>query len=175
MDADSRQFYLMEVNTRVQVEHPVTELVTGIDIVKTQIRVAAGEKLGFSQKDVKRNGHAIELRINAEDPARNFAPSPGVISMFDPPGGLGVRMDTHCYSGYRVPPNYDSMIAKLIVHKANRTEAIDTLKRALAEFRVEPIKTTIPLHAMLMNNGNFIRSEVDIHFVERLLEQKTPG
>jgi acetyl-CoA carboxylase, biotin carboxylase subunit len=175
MDADSRQFYLMEVNTRVQVEHPVTELVTGIDIVKTQIRVAAGEKLGFSQKDVKRSGHAIELRINAEDPARNFAPSPGVISMFDPPGGPGVRMDTHCYTGYRVPPNYDSMIAKLIVHKADRTEAINTLKRALAEFRVEPIKTTIPLHAMLMNNGNFLRSEVDIHFVERLLEQKTPG
>ena len=175
MDAHSRQFYLMEVNTRVQVEHPVTELITGIDIVKTQIRVAAGEKLGFSQKDVTRSGHAIEVRINAEDPARNFAPSPGLIAQFDPPGGLGVRMDTHCYSGYRVPPNYDSMIAKLIVYKKTRSEAIATLKRALAEFRVDPIKTTIPLHAQLMNNGNFIKSDVDIHFVERLLEQKQPS
>ncbi|MCX5658387.1 MAG: acetyl-CoA carboxylase biotin carboxylase subunit [Planctomycetota bacterium] len=171
-DIASKQFYLMEVNTRVQVEHPVTELVTGIDIVKTQIRVAAGEKLGFSQKDVKHSGHAIEVRINAEDPARGFIPSPGRIAQFDPPGGPGVRMDTHCYSGYTVPPNYDSMIAKLIVHKPTRDEAIATLRRALAEFRVEPIKTTIPLHAMLMNNGNFIRSEVDIHFVERLLESK---
>ena len=171
MDAKSRQFYLMEVNTRVQVEHPVTELITGIDIVKTQIRIAAGEKLGFSQKDVKRNGHAIEVRINAEDPSRNFAPCAGVIHHFDPPGGPGVRMDTHCYSGYRVPPNYDSMIAKLIVHKESRNEAIATLKRALAEFRVDPIKTTIPLHAELMRNGNFVRSDVDIHFVERLLEK----
>ncbi len=173
MDAKNHRFYLMEVNTRVQVEHPVTELVTGIDIVKAQIRVAAGEKLGFSQKDVKRQGHAIEVRINAEDPARNFTPCPGRITQFDPPGGPGVRMDTHCYSGYVVPPNYDSMIAKLIVHRPNREQAINTLRRALAEFRVDPIKTTIPLHAMLMNNGNFLKSDVDIHFVERLLEQQT--
>jgi acetyl-CoA carboxylase, biotin carboxylase subunit len=172
MDAKSRQFFLMEVNTRVQVEHPVTEMVTGIDIVKTQIRVAAGEKLRFSQKDIKQTGHAIELRINAEDPDKNFMPSAGMINLFDPPGGLGVRMDTHCYSGYRVPPNYDSMIAKLIVHKENRTEAINTLRRALHEFRVEPIKTTIPLHAMLMTNSNFINSEIDIHYVERLLASK---
>jgi acetyl-CoA carboxylase biotin carboxylase subunit len=172
MDAVSRKFYLMEVNTRVQVEHPVTEMITGIDIVQTQIRVAAGEKLPFKQKDIERNGHAIEVRINAEDPDRNFSPSPGTLTHFDPPGGPGVRMDTHCYTGYRVPPNYDSMIAKLIVHKPNRTQAIATLRRALAEFRVEPIKTTIPLHANIMKNSGFIRSEIDIHYVERMLEQK---
>ena len=172
MDAKRKSFYLMEVNTRVQVEHPVTELVTGVDIVKAQIRVAAGEPLGFTQKDVKQRGHAIEVRINAEDPARNFAPSPGRITLFDPPGGPGVRIDTHCYSGYTVPPNYDSMIAKLIAHAPTRDEAIAVLRRALSEFRVEPIKTTIPLHADLMRNGNFLKSTVDIHFVERLLEQK---
>ncbi len=172
MDAVARKFYLMEVNTRVQVEHPVTEMITGIDIVKTQIRVAAGEKLGFTQKQVERRGHAMECRINAEDPARGFAPSPGVITQFDPPGGRGVRVDTHCYSGYRVPPNYDSMIAKLITFGATREEVLATMRTALAEFRVDPIKTTIPLHARLMRHGNFINSETDIHFVERLLEQK---
>ena len=164
-----RKFYLMEVNTRVQVEHPVTEMITGIDIVKTQIRVAAGEKLPFTQGQVKRSGHAIECRINAEDPARKFAPSPGLITQFDPPGGLGVRMDTHCHTGYRVPPNYDSMIGKLIVHRETRDEAIATMKRALHEFRIEPIKTTIPLHADLLRNGDFLTSKTDIHFVERLL------
>ncbi len=170
MDGD-RNFYLMEVNTRVQVEHPVTEMITGVDIVKTQIRVAAGEKLGLTQKQIKCNGHAIEVRINAEDPARNFAPSPGRIELFDPPGGLGVRVDSHCYSGYSVPPNYDSMIAKLIAHQPTRDEAIATIRRALGEFRIEPIKTTIPLHDRLMRNGNFVASTVDIHFVERLLEK----
>ena len=173
MDVDSRKFYLMEVNTRVQVEHPVTEMVTGIDIVQMQIRIAAGEKLPFTQKEIKQTGHAIEVRINAEDPDRNFAPCAGLITQFDPPGGPGVRMDTHCHSGYRVPPNYDSMIAKLIVHKPTRDQAIATLRRALREFRVEPIKTTIPLHANLMTNGNFINSDIDIHFVERLLERKS--
>ncbi len=160
------------MNTRLQVEHPVTEMITGIDIVKTQIRIAAGEKLGFTQKQVERRGCAMEVRINAEDPARGFAPSPGVITQFDPPGGRGVRVDTHCYSGYRVPPNYDSMIAKLIAFGANRDEVLATMRTALAEFRVDPIKTTIPLHARLMRHGNFIKSDVDIHFVERLLEQK---
>ncbi len=164
-----KKFYLMEVNTRVQVEHPVTELVTGVDIVQTQIRIAAGEKLPFSQKHIRQTGHAIEVRINAEDPAKNFAPRPGVLDRFDPPGGPGVRIDTHCYAGYRVPPNYDSMIAKLIVHRPTREQAIATIRRALAEFRVEPIPTTIGLHADLMRNGNFLRSDVDIHFVERLL------
>jgi acetyl-CoA carboxylase biotin carboxylase subunit len=172
MDAQARQFYLMEVNTRVQVEHPVTEMITGIDIVKTQLRVAAGEKLGFTQKQVERRGCAMECRINAEDPARNFAPSPGAIVHFDPPGGKGVRVDTHCYSGYRVPPYYDSMIAKLITFGPTRDEVIATMRSALAEFRVEPIKTTIPLHQRLMKHGNFIKSDTHIHFVERLLEQK---
>jgi acetyl-CoA carboxylase biotin carboxylase subunit len=164
-----RQFYLMEVNTRVQVEHPVTEMITGVDIVQTQIRVAAGEKLPFSQKDIKPRGHAIEVRINAEDPAKNFMPSAGLLERFDPPGGMGVRLDTHARAGYRVPPNYDSMIAKLIVHRPTREEAIATLRRALHEFHVSPIATTIPLHAELMRNGNFLKSEIDIHFVERLL------
>ncbi|MEQ9454536.1 MAG: acetyl-CoA carboxylase biotin carboxylase subunit [Phycisphaeraceae bacterium] len=162
-------FYLMEVNTRVQVEHPVTEMITGIDIVKTQIRVAAGEKLGFSQKDIKINGHAIEARINAEDPDRNFAPCAGPIDHLYLPGGPGVRIDTHAHAGYRVPPNYDSMIAKLIVHAEDRNAAITRLSRALAEFQLGPIATTIPLHARLMKNGNFRKSDVDINFVERLL------
>lgn len=174
MDGKSRTFYLMEVNTRVQVEHPVTEAITGIDIVQMQIKVAAGEKLPFTQKQIKRKGHAIEVRINAEDPARNFTPSPGKLTNFDPPGGPGVRVDTHCYGGYTVPPNYDSMIAKLIVHKPTRDEAILGIRRALREFNVAPIKTTIPLHEDLMLNGNFRRSDIDIHFVERLLEHK-PG
>jgi len=168
-DDATGNFYLLEVNARVQVEHPVSELLTGVDIVQTQIKVAAGEKLPFTQRQIKREGHAIEVRINAEDPATNFTPSPGVIEVFDQPGGPGVRVDTHCYNGYRVPPNYDSMIAKLIVHKPTREEAINTVLRALHEFRIEPIKTTIPLHERLMLNGSFRKSDVDIHFVERLL------
>ncbi len=164
-----KQFYLMEVNTRVQVEHPVTEMVTGVDIVKEQIKIAAGEKLSVTQKQIKQKGHAIEVRINAEDPARNFAPCAGTIEHFDAPGGPGVRLDTHCHAGYRIPPNYDSMIAKLIVHQPTRDEALATLKRALAEFTIDPIKTTIPLHADLARNGNFINSDVDINYVERLL------
>ncbi len=171
-DTKKKKFYLMEVNTRVQVEHPVTELITGIDIVQTQIRIAAGEKLPVTQRQVKRRGHAIEVRINAEDPNKGFVPCAGRIEQFDPPGGPGVRMDTHCYSGYTVPPNYDSLIAKLIVHKPSRDEAISTLRRALAEFRIEPIATTIALHDRLMRNGNFIKGDVDIYFVERLLEAK---
>jgi acetyl-CoA carboxylase biotin carboxylase subunit len=174
MDAKKRQFYLMEVNTRVQVEHPVTEMITGIDIVKTQIAVAAGEKLPFTQKQIKRNGHAIEVRINAEDPDNNFRPAPGKLTQFDQPGGLGVRVDTHCYNGYTVPPNYDSMIAKLIAHQPTRDEALLTLRRALREFTIGPIPTTIDLHKRLLRNGNFIKSDIDIHFVERLVEQK-PG
>ncbi|HEX7010596.1 MAG TPA: acetyl-CoA carboxylase biotin carboxylase subunit [Phycisphaeraceae bacterium] len=168
LDRDKR-FYLMEVNTRVQVEHPVTEMITGVDIVQAQIRIAAGEPLPLTQKDIQPRGHAIEVRINAEDPANKFAPCPGLIERFDPPGGLGVRVDTHCAASYRIPPHYDSMIAKLIVHKPTREQAIATLRRALHEFRIEPIRTTIPLHADLMRNGNFLRGDVDIHFVERLL------
>lgn len=165
----NKQFYLMEVNTRVQVEHPVTEMVTGVDIVKTQIRVAAGEKLPFTQRQIKLNGHAMELRINAEDPDRNFAPSPGLMETFNMPGGLGVRLDTHCRSGYRIPPHYDSMIAKLIGYGDSREQVVAILLRALAEFEIHPVKTTIPLHQQLLRNGNVLNSEVDIHFVERLL------
>ncbi len=174
MDAKKREFYLMEVNTRVQVEHPVTEMITGIDIVKTQIAVAAGEKLPFTQKQIKRHGHAIEVRINAEDPDNNFQPAPGKLTQFDPPGGFGIRVDTHCYGGYTVGPNYDSMIAKLIAHQPTRDEALLSVRRALREFRVEPIPTTISLHERLMRNGSFLKADVDIHFVERLLEKK-PG
>ncbi len=166
---DDMNFYLMEVNTRVQVEHPVTEAITGIDIVKTGIKVAAGEELPFKQSDVKLNGCAIEARINAEDPQRDFAPQPGTLSRFKVPGGYGVRVDSHCYSGYRIPPNYDSMIAKLIVHQPTRGQAIACMKRSLGEMLIEPIKTTIPLHQRLMNNTNFVSGDVDIHFVERLL------
>jgi acetyl-CoA carboxylase biotin carboxylase subunit len=169
---DERQnFYMLEVNTRLQVEHPVSELITGVDLVKAQIRVAAGEPLWFKQKDIKITGHAIECRINAEDPDRNFTPSPGTITRFDMPGGPGVRMDTHCIAGYRVPPNYDSMIGKLIVHADTREAAIARMDRALREFTVEPIKTTIPLHRELMRNGAFRAGGMDIHYLERLLKK----
>ncbi len=164
-----KNFYLMEVNTRVQVEHPVTEMITGLDVIKLQIRIAAGESLPFTQRQVRYSGHAIEMRINAEDPKREFAPSPGLIEQFEPPGGPGVRVDTHCYTGYRVPPQYDSMIAKLIVHRPSRDEAIACAARALGEFRIDPIQTTIPLHHDLIRSGDFRRNNTDIHFVERLL------
>ncbi|MBB6431094.1 acetyl-CoA carboxylase biotin carboxylase subunit [Algisphaera agarilytica] len=164
-----KNFYLMEVNTRVQVEHPVTEMITGVDIVKTTIEVAAGKPLSFKQKDIKVNGHAIEVRINAEDPEKGFIPSAGLVQEFDQPGGLGVRMDTHCHAGYRIPPNYDSMIGKLIVHRKTRDAAMDALLGSLNEFHIAPTKTTIPLHIRLLKNGNFRKSDVDINFVERLL------
>jgi len=162
-------YYILEVNARIQVEHPVTEMVTGIDLIKEQIRVASGEKLSFSQKDVVQRGHAIECRINAEDPARNFTPSPGLIEEYRAPGGPGVRMDSHAYAGYRIPPNYDSMIGKLIVHRNTREEAIAAMKRALGEFHIAPIKTTIPLHLQIMDNKNFQSGDVDTGFVERVL------
>jgi acetyl-CoA carboxylase, biotin carboxylase subunit len=165
-------YYILEVNARIQVEHPVTEMVTGIDLIKEQIRVAAGEPLSFRQKDVQLTGHAIECRINAEDPARNFAPFPGTIEQLRIPGGLGVRVDSHVYAGYRIPPNYDSMIGKLIVHRPTREEAIATMKRALAEFHISPIKTTIPFHLQIMDNESFQRGEVDTRFVERVMLSK---
>ncbi len=167
-----QNFYLLEVNARIQVEHPVTESVTGIDLIKQQIRIAAGEPLSIKQKDVTQTGHAIECRINAEDPARNFAPSPGLIEEFRAPGGPGVRLDSHAYAGYRIPPNYDSMIGKLIVHRRNREEAIAVMKRALSEFHISPIKTTIPLHLQIMDNQHFRNANVDTGFVERVLLQK---
>ncbi len=165
-------YYLLEVNARIQVEHPVTEAVTGIDLIKEQIRVAAGEHLSFKQSDVKITGHAIECRINAEDPARNFAPFPGVIEKLRLPGGLGVRLDSHVYAGYRIPPNYDSMIGKLIVHRPTREEAILTMRRALQEFYIDPIKTTIPFQLQIMDNEFFRRGEVDTRFVERVMLAK---
>lgn len=166
VDAD-HNFYFIEVNARVQVEHPVTELVTGIDIVREQIRVAAGLPLSFTQKQVEHRGCAIECRINAEDPARDFAPSPGLVNYWQPPGGPGIRLDTHVVAGYRVPPNYDSLVAKLLVHQPNRALAIATMRRALREFHVEGIKTTIPLYREIFENSAFIEGQVDTTFLER--------
>lgn len=164
----SGDFYFMEMNTRVQVEHPVTEMITGIDIVKEQIRVAAGEKLRYKQTDVKFRGHSIECRINAEDPVK-FTPSPGKIDGYHTPGGLGVRVDSAVYDQYKVLPHYDSMIAKLIVHADTREEAIRRMARALDEYIIEGIKTTIPLHKRIMNNKEFIEGAVDTGFMERLV------
>ncbi|MBX3323829.1 MAG: acetyl-CoA carboxylase biotin carboxylase subunit [Phycisphaeraceae bacterium] len=168
---DSKQnFYMLEVNTRVQVEHPVTELITGIDIVKMSILVASGAALPFKQKDISIRGHAIECRINAEDPTKNFMPSAGRIDTWELPGGPGVRIDSHVIPGYYVPPNYDSMIGKLIVHADTREEAIDRAARALREFRVGPIKTTIDLHHRLMQDSAFKTGGIDIHYLERILK-----
>jgi len=163
-------FYMLEVNTRVQVEHPVTEMITGVDIMQMSIRIAAGEKIPFKQQDVKIRGHAIELRICAEDPAHGFRPSAGKIERWDPPGGLGVRLDSHVQAGYVVPPNYDSMVGKLIVHADTREQALDRAARALREFNVSPIKTTIPLHQKLVQNTDFRQGGVDIHYLERWLK-----
>jgi acetyl-CoA carboxylase biotin carboxylase subunit len=168
----SQSFYLLEVNARIQVEHPVTEMVTGIDLIKQQILIASGQKLPFTQEQVVQRGCAIECRINAEDPTRNFAPSPGKIAELRLPGGPGVRLDTHVYAGYSIPPNYDSMIGKLIVHRPTRTEAIATMKRALNEFHIAPIKTTIPLHLQIMDNQNFGTGDVDTGFIERVMLAK---
>lgn len=164
-------FYFIEMNTRIQVEHPVTELVTGIDLIKEQIRVAAGEKLGYSQKDIKINGWAIECRVNAEDPSRNFMPSPGKISGYLAPGGIGVRVDSAAYEGYSIPPFYDSMIAKLIVWGKDRDEAISRMKRALEEYVVEGIKTTIPFHLRILDNAFFRRGDFYTNFIQRRLEE----
>lgn len=164
-----KKFYFIEANTRIQVEHPVTELVTGHDLIKLQIKVAAGEKLKLSQREIKHTGSAIECRINAEDPKNNFAPCPGTIEKYIPPGGPGVRIDTHVYQGYTVPTNYDSMVCKLIVHQANRAEAIKTMKRALSEFVIEPIKTTIPVCLDIVSHNLFAKGKVDTSFVERHL------
>jgi acetyl-CoA carboxylase, biotin carboxylase subunit len=167
---EKQNFYMLEVNTRIQVEHPVTEMITGIDIVKTGIRIAAGEPLPYRQRDIVIRGHAMECRINAEDPEKAFRPSAGRIDTWQPPGGPGVRLDSHAIPGYIVPPNYDSMIGKLIVHADTRPECITRMARALREFQVGPIKTTIPLHLRLMENSAFQQGGIDIHFLERLLK-----
>jgi acetyl-CoA carboxylase biotin carboxylase subunit len=167
--AEDGTFYFMEMNTRVQVEHPVTELVTGVDIVKEQLRIAAGEEISVpKRKQVRPDGHAIEFRINAEDP-ETFAPSPGRITDLVLPGGPGVRVDTHIYAGYTIPPFYDSLIAKLLVHGKDREEAIVRGRRALQMLRIEGIKTTAPLHLRILDNEEFNSGRVDTHFMERLL------
>jgi acetyl-CoA carboxylase biotin carboxylase subunit len=164
-----RHFYFIEVNARIQVEHPVTELVTGLDLVKEQLRLAAGEPLGVKQGQVRFQGHAIECRINAEDPDRGFAPSPGVVTLWAPPGGPGVRVDSHLVSGYRVPPNYDSMIGKVLVHAATREEAIARMRRALDECRVEGVKSNVGLHRRILRNAYFVRGEYTTRFLDELL------
>ncbi len=163
-----KKFYFIEANTRIQVEHPVTEMITGIDLLKWQIRIAAGEKLSLRQKDIQRNGYAIECRINAENPEKNFAPCPGKIEYFIAPGGFGVRFDSHAHAGYTISPYYDSLIGKLIVHQPTREEAIATMKRALKECQIGPIKTTIPAHLQILNHPDYVRNKVDTGFVERL-------
>jgi acetyl-CoA carboxylase biotin carboxylase subunit len=165
LNADGN-FYFMEMNTRIQVEHPVTEMITGIDLVKEQIRVAAGEKLSVTEMPPLR-GHVIECRVNAEDPARNFQPSPGKIDVFHPPGGPGVRLDTHVYAGYSVPPFYDSLLAKLICQGRDRQEALRRMQVALESFIVEGVTTTIPFLARVMADPHFQAGDVDTKFLER--------
>lgn len=159
-------FYFMEMNTRIQVEHPVTEMITNIDIIKEMIRVAAGEPLSFTQEDVTFNGWSIECRINAENPDKGFLPSPGLVEYYLPPGGTGVRVDSAVYPGYTIPPHYDSMVAKLIVWGRDRQEAIDRMKRALGEFEIEGVHTTIPFHLKVLNHPKFIRGDFDIKFLD---------
>jgi acetyl-CoA carboxylase biotin carboxylase subunit len=162
------QFAFIEMNTRLQVEHPVSEAISGIDLVREQIRIAAGEPLGYTQGDIEFSGHAIECRITAEDPT-TFAPSPGTVVMFHPPGGLGIRVDSALYAGYRVPPHYDSLIAKLITHGRTREEAIARMKRALHEFVITGIKTTIPLHQRILEAPEFVAGDYTIHWLERFV------
>lgn len=163
------KFYFIEMNTRIQVEHPITEIITGVDLVKEQIRMAAGEKLKLRQEDISCNTHAIECRINAEDPDNNFMPSAGKVTFYHPPGGPGVRIDSHLYEGYSIPPYYDSLIAKLIVHANHRKQTIARMQRALGEFAVEGIKTTIPFHLRVLSHEDFQRGEYSTKFIEEKL------
>lgn len=169
LDEDNN-FYFMEVNTRIQVEHTVTEEVTGVDLLVEQIKAARGEKLRIRQKDIEIQGHAIEFRINAENPDNNFCPSPGVLEYYIPPGGPHVRVDSACYSGYKIPPNYDSMIAKLIVKGKDREEAIRIAKRALREFHIGSIYTTIPFHISMLENKKFLSGVYNLNFIDELIE-----
>jgi acetyl-CoA carboxylase, biotin carboxylase subunit len=168
LDAEGR-FYFMEINARIQVEHPVTELVTGVDLVKEQLRLSAGGKLGYSFEDLTARGWAMECRINAEDPDRNFLPSPGLVREFHPSGGFGVRVDTHLYPGYELPMYYDSLICKLIAYDRTRSGTIAVMRRALGEFRIDPIKTTIPLHLRVMDDPDFQKGEFSTDFIHRFL------
>lgn len=165
-------FYFMEMNTRIQVEHPVTEMVTGIDLIKEQIRVATGEKLHLQQDDVQIKGAAIECRINAEDYENNFMPSPGKIETLNLPGGPGVRLDTHIYQGYEIPLFYDSLLAKVITYAGKRQDAIRIMQRALKEFHISPVKTTIPFHLRLLENSLFLKGEISTHFVQEMLKEE---
>ena len=165
---ENGEFYFIEMNTRVQVEHPVTEMITGVDIVREQLRIAAGEKLSFTQDDIVIRGHAMECRINAEDP-KTFMPSPGLVQLWHAPGGPGVRVDSHVYSGYKVPPFYDSMIAKVITHGADRDTAIARMRNALSEMVIEGIKTNIPLHQEIFQHAAFQAGGTDIHYLEKRL------
>jgi len=174
LDEDG-SFYFMEMNTRIQVEHPVTEVTTGFDLVKEQIRVAAGEPLSFPEREARHRGHAIEFRINAEDPDRGFAPRPGVITTFHPPGGPGVRLDTHVYTGYRVPPNYDSLLAKLIVSGCTREETILRARHVLDQFIIEGVPTTIPFLRRIVDDPGFVEGDVDTGFVGRMMASDTEG
>ncbi len=162
------KFYFIEMNTRIQVEHPVTELITGVDIVKEQLLIAAGQPLGYQQKDIRITGHAVECRLNAENPD-TFTPSPGTITQYHAPGGPGIRVDSHIYNGYRVPPNYDSMIGKLIAHGETREAAIARMRNALAELVIEGIKTNAPLHLRILSDARFIVGGTDIHYLEKQL------
>jgi acetyl-CoA carboxylase biotin carboxylase subunit len=168
------RFYFIEMNTRLQVEHPITEAITGIDLVREQIRVASGSRLSFGQDDIRFQGHAIECRINAEDP-RTFRPSPGRITDYHAPGGAGVRVDSGVFAGYTVPPHYDSLVAKLIVHGASRNECLMRLKRALGEYVIGGIDTTIPLHQRLMTEPAFLDGRYDIHWLEGLVQGTKPA
>ena len=165
------EFYFIEMNTRLQVEHPVTEMITRIDLVREMIRVAAGAPLGYTQEDVKFIGHAIECRINAEDPV-SFMPCPGQVGLYHTPGGLGVRVDSGLYSGYKVPPHYDSMIAKLIVHGTTRNECLMRLRRSLDEYVIDGLKTTIPLHQKLVSNADIMNGDYDIHWLEHFMKEE---
>jgi len=166
LDADG-SFYFMEMNTRIQVEHPVTEMCTNFDLVKEQISVAAGAPLSLVMNGHRLRGHAIECRVNAEDPARNFQPSPGLITAYHPPGGPGVRVDTHIYAGYTVPPYYDSLLAKVIVHGNTRTEALARMRQALDSFIIEGVTTTIPFLGRVMRHPDFVAGKIDTKFLER--------
>lgn len=165
------QFYFIEMNTRIQVEHPVTEMITGVDLIREQLLIAGGEPISVKQTDIRVKGHAIECRINAEDP-NSFLPSPGLIDTFHPPGGLGVRLDSHIYSGYHVPPYYDSLIGKLIVHGQSREHALTRMRNALEEMIVEGIKTNIDLHKMILSDNEFCQGEFNIHHLEKLIENQ---
>jgi acetyl-CoA carboxylase biotin carboxylase subunit len=166
------EFYFMEINSRIQVEHPVTELVTGVDLVKEQLRLSSGEELGYAFDDLPRRGWAIECRINAEDPSRNFLPCPGTIERYRPPAGFGVRVDSHLYQGYELPVFYDSLIAKLISYDLSRDGAIAVMRRALEEFTISPIKTTIPLYLEIMGDAGFQAGEFDTSFIERFVPEE---